>query len=135
MKAQEIKVGHIYYVEFEPVRKSEFGGRHLCVVVKKNHDKISFVVVPMTSQDSGLGVNKISLGKLSCLPANLRNADSYAVIDQIRTLDATRFYKLHENGSVVDAVLPKEKMIEIYKNIIRDLLHDVDPEDILKIFC
>ena len=63
MKAQEIKLKHIYYVDYEPTQKGEFGKKHLAVVLKKNHDKITFVTIPLTSKDNGVGINKISLGK------------------------------------------------------------------------
>lgn len=133
MKSSKIKVGHAYYVDFEPTRKAEFGGKHLAIVIKKNHDAISFVVIPTTSKDSGLEINKISLGKLACLPSNIKNDTTYAVIDQIRTVDASRFYELKDNGQTIDAEIPVKIMNKIYKAIIRDLLHDVPDEEIKNI--
>ena len=130
MKSSDIKVGHIYYVNFEPTEPGEFGKKHLAVVIKKNHDKITFVVIPMTSKEKGIDINKISLGKLDCLPTNLQNKDSYAVIDQIRTVNSNRFYELKDNGNIVDAIMPKEKMHSLYKAIIKDLLHDVPENEI-----
>ena len=134
MKSQNIKVGHIYYVDFEPVKKGEFGKKHLAIAIKKNHDKITYVVIPMTSKSSGLGVNKIALGKLTCLPSNLQTNESYAVIDQLRTVNADRFYELKDNGNVVDAELPRKQMIMLYKAIIQDLLHDVPDDELKQIF-
>ena len=133
MKANKIKVGHAYYVDFEPTRKSEFGGKHLAIVVKKNHDAISFVVVPTTSKENGLGINKISLGKLDCLPSNIKDDTSYAVIDQIRTVDASRFYELKEGNQPLEAEIPTAIMNQIYKAIIKDLLHDVPDKEIKNI--
>ncbi len=131
MKPQDIKVGHIYFVNFSPIKKGEFPGDHLAVVVKKNYDQISFVVIPMTSKEKGSGINKIDLGILQCLPPHLATSKSYAVIDQIRTTGAERFSALVENGIVVDAQMPRPKMNEIYRALIKDLLHDV-PDDQLR---
>jgi len=47
MKTAEIEVGHIYYVDYEPTRRGEFGKLHMCVVLKKNNDLITFVTVPI----------------------------------------------------------------------------------------
>lgn len=134
MKAADIKVGHIYYVDFEPTQMGEFNDRHLAVVIKKNHAKITFVVIPMTSSDKGVGVNKIKLGCLDCLPQNLKQKESYAVIDQIRTLNARRFNSLKEGKNIVDAVMPEDKMTLLYKEVIKDLLHDVPQEKLMDIF-
>lgn len=134
MKAEEIKVGHIYYVNCEPHLLGEFDKNHLAVVIKKNSNKITYIAIPLTSNEKGVGVNKISLGHLDCLPTNLQQKESYAVIDQGRTLNAQRFSKLYENHEEFDAVMPRENMIKIYKAVIRDLLHDVPYDELLKIF-
>jgi mRNA-degrading endonuclease toxin of MazEF toxin-antitoxin module len=49
LKTSDIKVGHIYYVDYEPVRDCEFNGLHLSLVLKKNNDKHTFIVMPLTS--------------------------------------------------------------------------------------
>ncbi len=133
MKSSEIKVGHIYYVDFEPTEPGEFDKKHLAVVIKKNNDKITFVVIPMTSKAKGIGINKVLLGKLDCLPSNLQTKESYAVIDQIRTLNSNRFFQLKDGGNTVEAIMPREKMHVLYKAIIKDLLHDVPNEELLQI--
>ncbi len=133
MKATDVKVGYIYNVDFNPTEIGEFDKNHLAVVIKKNANKVTYVVIPMTSNQKGEGVNKISLGKLSCLPTNLRNAVSYAVVDQVRTVNAKRFSPLIENGKPVDAKMPEDKMDILYKSIIKDLLHDVPRERLLNI--
>lgn len=133
MRSNKIKVGHAYYVNFEPTEKGEFGGKHLAIVIKKNHDRISFVVVPTTSKDSGLGVNKISLGRLDCLPTNINEDTTYVVVDQVRTVSADRFYGLVEDNKPYDAIIPQNAMNQIYKAIIKDLLHDVPTEELINI--
>ncbi len=134
MKASEIKVGHIYFVDYDPVELGEFGKKHLGIVLKKNANSITFVTVPLTSNKDGAGVNKLPLGKLSCLPLSLQNKESYAVIDQLRTASCTRFSPILDNNQPFEAILPRDKMIEIYKSIISDLIRDVPDEDLRKIF-
>ena len=67
------------------------------------------------------------------LASESRNADSYAVIDQIRTVNADRFGELYENGAEYDAQMSKEDMRRIYKAVIQDLLHDVPSDELLHI--
>ncbi|MBP5384538.1 MAG: type II toxin-antitoxin system PemK/MazF family toxin [Lachnospiraceae bacterium] len=133
MKSRDIQTGGIYFVNFEPTEPGEFDRKHLAVVIKKNHDRITFVVLPMTSKDKGVGVNKIPLGKLDCLPPNLQINESFAVIDQIRTLSSNRFFQIKDGQNVVNAVMPKEKMHILYKAIIKDLLHDVPDKELREI--
>ena len=118
MKAQEIKIKHIYYVDYEPTQKGEFGKKHLAVVLKKNHDKITFVTIPLTSKENGVGVNKISLGRLENLPENLREKETFAVCDQVRTVSSTRFYKLKDNGIYIDVRIPDEKFTLLFESIV-----------------
>lgn len=134
MKNEEIKIGHIYFVDFDPVEKGEFNGPHLAIVLKKNADKITFITIPLTSKEKGLDVNKISLGKLDCLPENLREKESFAVIDQIRTVSANRFSELHENSQTKDAKVPDKILVKIYRAVIKDFLRDVPDINIRDIF-
>jgi len=57
LKVSDIKVGNIYYVDYEPVRKGKFNGLHLSVVLKRNNDRHTFVVMPLTSSVNGDGIN------------------------------------------------------------------------------
>ncbi len=129
MKAQEIKLKHIYYVDYEPIQKGEFGKKHLAVVLKKNHDKITFVTIPLTSKDNGVGINKISLGKLEDLPSNLREKETNAVCDQIRTVSSNRFYKLKDNGIYIDVKLPDDKFTYLFESIMRDLTFNLEVDE------
>lgn len=129
MKSHEIKIGHIYYVYFNPAKKGEFPDKHLAVVLKKNADKITFVTIPLTSKENGLGVNKMALGKLDCLPSNLRNDESYAVLDQIRTVSSERFAALMDDGKPYDAELPHNLLKKLRKEIIKDFLFPVSKDE------
>ncbi|MDR1320708.1 MAG: type II toxin-antitoxin system PemK/MazF family toxin [Gracilibacteraceae bacterium] len=107
MKSTDIKIGHIYYVDYEPVRDGEFNGKHLSVVLKRNNDKYTFVVMPLTSSANGVGVNKIKIGKVAGLPPNIRNNDTYAVFDQVRTVNANRFMAVKDEGGRIDVSMER----------------------------
>ena len=128
MKADDIKVGHIYYVNYEPTRRGEFGKIHLCVVLKKNNDLITFVTIPLTSKEDAPYGNKLPLGIIESLPANLRDKQSYAVLDQIRTLNASRFRNLKQDEEVVDAYLTNDTLLSIYEKVVNDILKDAPDE-------
>lgn len=100
MRFSDIKVGCVYNVIFEPVRNGEFGGKHLAVVLKKNNDKATFIVMPFTSAPNGVGLNKVKLGIMDGLPLSLKCNDTYAVYNQIRTVNADRFIALKEGNAV-----------------------------------
>lgn len=129
MKAQEIKIKHIHYVDYEPTQKGEFGKKHLAVVLKKNHDKITFVTIPLTSKENGVGVNKISLGRLENLPENLREKETFAVCDQVRTVSSNRFYKLKDNGIYIDVRIPDEKFTLLFESIVKDLTFNLESNE------
>lgn len=129
MKPQDIKVGYIYYVNFNPVKKGEFADKHLAVVLNKNVNNITFVTIPFTSQKKGVGVNKVELGKLICLPENLSDTVSYAVLDQVRTVTAERFSRLLENGKPIEAELPKELLTKLRTEYIKEILYSASKEE------
>ncbi len=135
MKAKDIQVGHIYYVKFDPTEPGEFGKKHLAVVLKKNKNNITFVVIPLTSDGRGAGANKIDLGVLDCLPVQLQGKTSYAVYDQVRVASASRFNPILENNQPFDAALSNKALADIFKAIMRDLLSDAPAECIKEMFC
>jgi len=131
MKSENIKIGHIYYVDFEPTRPNEFNKKHLAVVLKKNADKITFIAIPLTSSNKGKGINKMSLGCLECLPERLRDKETFAVYDQVRTLHSSRFETIRDDGLVIDVMLDEENLKLLYKAVIKDLLFDFqDKKDV-----
>lgn len=91
MRYSDIKERYVYYVQFNPIRGNEFKKNHLSVVLKKNNDKRTGIVMPLTSSESGQGENKILLNEISSLPERLKGDKSYAVYDQVRTVDFERF--------------------------------------------
>ncbi len=103
MKFSHIKPRSIYIVDFDPVRQCEFNGRHLALVLKRNNDKNTFIVMPLTSSPNGENINKINIGNIDTLPPSLRNNITYAVFNQIRTVKADRFIALKDGNKRVNS--------------------------------
>ena len=129
MRFSDIKVGCIYNVIFDPVEACEFDGKHLAVVLKKNNDKATFIVMPLTSAPSGAGVNKIELGTIPTLPMSLRGNRTYAVLNQILTVNASRFISLKEGGCVIECPMDKDVFSELLLLGIREILYSI-PQDV-----
>jgi len=133
LKASDIKIGCVYYVDYEPVRNGEFDGFHLSVIIKKNHDKYTFVVMPLTSSANGNGINKVNIGKIVGLPSNLKRKDSYAVFDQIRTVNASRIKAIKKGRQNAVIKLHNNilhKLIDLY---ISDLLYHFNQDEKISI--
>ena len=134
MKAKDIKVGHIYYVSFDPIRRYEFGKNHLAVVLKKNADNRTFIVMPFTSLQSGEGTNKVNIGIIDTLPSHLADHDTFAVYDQIRTVELSRFQPLSEKGKITDSYVPSDIFLELYILAIKDILRNLSTDDKISAF-
>ena len=128
MRASDIKVGYIYNVIFDPVRDCEFDGKHLAVVLKKNNDRSTFIVMPLTSASNGNGMNKIHIGQIVSLPTSLRSNDTYAVFNQVRTVNANRFISLKEGSTVIEALFPEDKFDQVLVLAIKELVYSVDQD-------
>ena len=133
MRAKDIKVGHVYYVQFNPTKKGGFDNHDLAAVLKKNDNEITFIVIPLTGNDKGVGQNKIEISITNLLPPHLQNKKTYAVYDQIRTVNAARFSTLSENGKEFDVVLPEEDVVKLYEKIIENVFPDLGKEEREKI--
>ena len=97
MRYSDINVQHVYYVNFNDVMECEFDSNHLAVVLKKNKDKKTFIVAPLTTKDNGKNENKYNIGILKCLPKNLQKNESYIVYNQVRTVNIKRFSPLKDS--------------------------------------
>ena len=129
MKISEIKIGHIYYVDYEPVRNGEFNGKHLSVVLKQNNDKFTFVVMPLTSSANGVGVNKINIGRVAGFPPNLQNKDTYAVYDQVRTVNASRFFAVKDGGGKIDVPMDNTVWLNLFGLAAQDMIFNLPQDD------
>lgn len=112
MRYSDILQGHVYNVIFDPVKNSEFNGKHLAVVIKKNDDNRTAIVAPLTSSSRDEGITKKNIGKISSLPVSLKTFDSFVVYNQVRTVNHDRFIALKEGdnriSSRVDPAIFKE---------------------------
>lgn len=127
LRVSEIRIGHVYFVDFDPVQPCEFDKRHLAVVLKKNNDNRTFVVIPLTSQPNGNQVNKIKLEDAFIgLPLSLNKNDTYAVFNQIRTVNANRFIAIKDSGNPVPVKIRSELFTRLLELCIKDLMHNVE---------
>ena len=92
-----------------------------------------FIVIPLTSNQSGLGINKVELEITSQLPKNLQSKKTYAVYDQIRTVNASRFHPLLENGTLCEVKVSSEELDIIVTAIIQNLLQGMPTEQVTSI--
>jgi uncharacterized protein YifN (PemK superfamily) len=129
LKLSEIKIGCVYYVDYEPVRDGEFNGKHLSVVLKRNNDKYTFVVMPLTSSANGDGVNKIKIGKIAGLPQKLSVKDTYAVFDQVRTVNANRFFSVKDGGNNISVPMDGTVLLGLYELAIRDMIFNLSQDE------
>lgn len=123
MDFTRIKTKRIYIVNFDPVHRPEFDSEHLALVLKKNNDKKTCIVMPLTSASNGNGANKLNVGKISSLPSNLKINDSYAVYDQVRTVNVSRFKPLKEGQAYVDALIDDNLFFELLDLCSTELTH------------
>lgn len=120
-------MGNIYFANLNPVRQYEFGGNHLCIVLRKCNDNRSVTIISLTSNSSGVGQNKVNLGLIPELPERLRTTkngkqvNSYAILNQVRTIVTGRL------EPVVDGKDKDGNDIEIDCSLspfaFRDLVH------------
>jgi uncharacterized protein YifN (PemK superfamily) len=129
VKFSDIKIGHVYYVDYEPVNSGEFNSKHLSVVLKRNNDKYTFIVMPLTSSANGDGVNKIKIGKINGLPPNLLKKDSYAVFDQVRTVSSNRFYPIKSDNGVADVSLDLGVWLSLFELAIQDMIYNISQDE------
>lgn len=128
MRFSDIKIAHIYNVIFDPVRFCEFNGKHLALVLKRNNDNQTYIVMPLTSEPNGNGVNKIKLDTVDSLPTSLRSNETYAVFNQIRTVNASRFIALKEGTSLVNAKVDDETLSMLLHLGINQLIFNLDQD-------
>lgn len=133
MRFSDIKVGYIYNVIFDPVRDCEFDGKHLAVVLKRNNDKATFIVMPLTSAPNGVGVNKIKLGAMNRLPSSLKTNDTYAVYNQVRTVNADRFIDLKEGSAVKECPMEKHIFRKLLFLALREMVYSIPQDERIEI--
>jgi mRNA-degrading endonuclease toxin of MazEF toxin-antitoxin module len=137
MRYSDIKEKYVYYVDFNPVRPCEFNNNHLAVVLKKNNDKKTAIVMPLTSKENGVGTNKMLLPTIKDLPARLKGDDSYAVYDQVRSVNYSRFQPIFKNTTgmvVVDVKIDDEVFLSIIEKGVEELEKKLSLEEKLELY-
>jgi len=134
LRFSDIKVGYIYFVIFDPVRDCEFNGQHLALVLKKNNDGKTFIVMPLSSAANGEGINKYHVGSLTCLPSSLRSNDTYAVFNQIQTVNSNRFIALKEGNNVIECMMDKVMYYTLLKLAMHEIVFSIPQDDRIDIF-
>jgi len=129
-----IEPKHIYYVTFDPVKGNEFSGKHLALVLKLNKDNRTAVVLPLTSSPQGVGGNKKSLDYILSLPSNLRETETYAILDQIRTVDFKRFTQAKDKGKFITPIVENKLFKKIWIIILEEGLYNVPEDDKIHIY-
>lgn len=129
MKYSDVRERHIYSVDFDPVNKSEFDRRHLAVVLKKNNDKRTVLVAPLTTSSNGEGYTKKNIGKIASLPRNLKSADSYIVYNQTRTVNIDRFMQLKEDGKKIQCKIDTDIFANILVSCSEEILKEIDAKN------
>lgn len=133
MDFNRVKPRHIYLVQFNPVKNCEFDREHLTLVLKKNNDRKTCIVIPLTTEKNGEGANKTNIGKISTLPTNLKVNDSYAVFDQVRTVNVSRFKPLKDNNIYLDCKIDDELFFKILDLGTSELLYDLNFDEKIKL--
>lgn len=133
MKVSNIKIGHIYNVIFDPVEDCEFDGRHLALVLKKNNDNKTFIVLPLTSASNGVGTNKVLLNTILSLPTSLKCNKTYAVINQIRTVNASRFIALKEGDDVIQSPIDDLVFSDLFVLCIQELTYNLSQDNKIEV--
>ncbi len=134
MKFSDIKVAHVYNVIFDDVRENEFNGTHLSVVLKINNDMRTVIVMPLTSVQNGVGTNKIKIDVIA-LPPSLALYPSYAVYNQIRTLNASRFMQIkNDDRKPINVNISDETYMNLLNLGISDLVFAANSDKKIEIF-
>lgn len=99
IRFSNLRQGEITFVDLEPIRNmDEFGGNHLCMIVKKCSDKKTVVVLPLTSKTRSDHPDKIDITKeIRDLPARFSGNNSIAALEQVRTVSVDRLQSIY-NG-------------------------------------
>ena len=130
MKYEDIQIKQVYNVDFDEVRDCEFDGLHLAIVVKKNNDKRTAIVLPLTTSSNGEGTNKINIGKIESLPDNLKQDDSFAVYNQVRTVNCNRFMALKDDNRIrKDVLLNDVVFTNLVSLCIGELIENFSPNE------
>lgn len=126
----DAKVGRVLFADYNPVKKPEFNGNHLSIILKKNIDNSTVIVLPLTKVAShNPNSSKKLLGTISSLPAGLSKNESYYVYDQVRTLNVNRLSHILDNGKPIEVFVGEEKLKEVLQDCVKELDYALSVEE------
>lgn len=126
----DAKVGRIFFANYNKVRDSEFDGNHLSIILKKNTDKSTVIVLPLTKVASyNPNSSKKLLGNILTLPESLRKNKSYYVYDQVRTLNVNRLNHILDEGKPIEVFVGSEKLKEVLIDCVKELDYALSVEE------
>lgn len=120
IRLNDIKEKKIYYVDYEPSVGNEFGRHHMSLVLKKNREDKSLIVVPLTGREDKITPDKTIKIKIQGLPKRLQQKESYAVINKIRTVDFSRFEPILD-GKIIEVEIDNNEFIKLVSYITDEL--------------
>ena len=70
---------------------------------------------------------------MNCLPSSLKENDTYAVYNQVRTVNAARFIALKEGGAVKECEMEKRVFYELLFLGLREMVYNIPQDDKIRI--
>lgn len=126
----DAKVGRVLFANYDSVIKPEFNGNHLSIILKKNTDSSTIIVLPLTKVASfKQNSSKKLLGTISTLPAGLSKNQSYYVYDQVRTLNVSRLSHILDGGKPIEVFVGDEKLKEVLADCVKELDYALSVEE------
>lgn len=116
IRLSDIKEKKVYYVDYEPSTGNEFGRHHMSIVLKKNSEDKSLIVVPLTGRIDKLTPDKTLSVQLLGLPERLKKKQTYAVINKIRTVDYSRFENIIDKN-IVEVGINDDEFLNLVSHI------------------
>lgn len=126
MYFERIKEKHVYYVDFNPFQGNEFGLKHMAVVLRKNKNDKTLMVMPLTSKkdDTGKTIQIEVLG----LTEELKSNESHAVFNKVRVVTHTRFSHVMDKGAPAIVKVSNDTYEKLIDLAIEEIEYNVSLE-------
>lgn len=134
IRVKDIKEKRVYYVDYEPSVGNEFGKHHLSLVLKKNREDKTLIVVPLTGKKDNRTPEKTIKIKVEGLPERLKHKESYAVINKVRTLDYSMFEHILD-GKIIEVEVSDVEFTNLISHITDELEESLDLETKKKMYA
>lgn len=134
IRVKDIKEKRVYYVDYEPSVGNEFGKHHLSLVLKKNREDKTLIVVPLTGKKDNRTPEKTIKIKVEGLPERLKHKESYAVINKVRTLDYSMFEHILD-VKIIEVEVSDVEFTNLISHITDELEESLDLETKKKMYA